>query len=137
MLKVKTKLKISNIPGAGLGLFADEFIPKGTVIWELDVNLDRLISKKQFEEMPEVYKDFISTYGYTISDYPFIILCGDNARFVNHSRPGNMIGDHNIPYGDMHISIASKDILPDEEITEDYAIFDDKSMDPNKPEDYY
>lgn len=134
MLKVKTRLKMSTIPDAGLGLFAEEFIPKGTLIWELDINIDRLISKIEFEKMDEVYKKFITTYGFTTEDYPFIILCADNARFVNHSVPGNMIGGEK-KFSSMEQSFAVRDIHPGEEILENYSIFDDKSMSPD--ETYY
>lgn len=135
MLKVKTSIKQSTIPGAGYGLFAEEFIPKGTLIWELDINFDRIISKKDYEEMNEIYKEFILTYGYTTEDYPFIILCGDNARFVNHNVPGNMKEGEG-KFGFMEKSIASVDIYPGEEIFEDYSIFDDKSLG-NKNDIYY
>lgn len=134
MLKVKTSLKQSQIPGAGYGLFAEEFIPKGALIWELDINVDRLISKDDYVKMNEIYKSFISTYGYTTAEYPFIILCGDNARFVNHSKLGNMCGGKR-KFSFMEQSFAMRDIQIGEEILEDYSIFDDKSLTPN--ETYY
>ena len=40
MLLVKTKLENSQIPNAGLGCFAVEFIPKGTKIWEFNSDFD-------------------------------------------------------------------------------------------------
>ena len=135
MLKVRTRLEQSTIPGAGMGLFADEFIKEGTVIWKLDINIDRLISKDDFENMDPIYKTFVSTYGYTRRDYPFIILCADNARFVNHFTSGNMVGNDE-PFGSMEVSIANRDIQIGEEILEDYTIFDDKSID-DKNSDYY
>lgn len=39
MLLIKTKLELSKIHG--VGLFADEFIAKGTKIWEYRPNFDK------------------------------------------------------------------------------------------------
>ncbi len=41
MLLVKTKIGQSNI--SGIGVFADEFIPKGTVIWRYQEGFDQMI----------------------------------------------------------------------------------------------
>lgn len=133
MLLVKTKLGISKIPNAGIGLFADDYIKKGTIVWKLNTQFDRLISMSEFYNLDEITQKFISTYGYTRKDYPFIIFCFDNARFINHSFDGNLTPSTEV-FGNMHISIASKDIYQEEELTENYAVFDDKSL---KKEDYY
>jgi len=131
MLLIKTKVGPSSIEGAGLGLFADEFIAKGTLIWEVDPNFDVLVSKKNLEDdfinYPESYRIFLKTYGYTKKEYPFIIICTDNARFVNHSKEGNMKGGEG-NFSFMEQSYASRDIYPGEELLEDYSSFDDKSM---------
>jgi len=44
MLQVKTYVKESKIHGNGL--FAKEFIPKGTIIWKFDSRLDTKISEE-------------------------------------------------------------------------------------------
>ncbi|MCB1496704.1 MAG: SET domain-containing protein, partial [Bauldia sp.] len=56
-------------------------------------------------------------YGYQPADAPVFVLCGDNARFMNHSSKPNAddIGD---------LTIACRDIAKGEEITCDYAKFD-------------
>ena len=45
MMTVKTYIKESLIPGAGLGCFAAEFIPKDTLIWRFNPHIDRKLSK--------------------------------------------------------------------------------------------
>ena len=52
MLRVKTYLATSSIPGAGLGLFAAEDIPAGTVIWRFDEGWDLLRREANLAEMP-------------------------------------------------------------------------------------
>jgi uncharacterized protein len=44
MLVVRTKTKASEI--AGIGLFADQFIPKGTVVWKYQPDFDLLLSEE-------------------------------------------------------------------------------------------
>ena len=67
MLLVKTKIQQSLIDG--IGLFADEFIPKGTLVWQLDINFDRLISKNDYERMPIIQQDYLKKYGYSLKTY--------------------------------------------------------------------
>ena len=117
MLKVKTKVLPSKIEG--LGLFADQFIPKGTVIWEYDPAFDERIHKEVLNNVPEAYKDFFTTYAYREGDE--YILCVDNARFINHSIDANVIDTIKTK------TIAARDIAAGEEITSDYSSFDDDS----------
>ena len=51
MLVVKTKIK--NSPIHGIGLFAEEFIPKGTLVWKLNKKFDLIYTKKQFNSLPK------------------------------------------------------------------------------------
>ena len=56
-------------------------------------------------------------YGYQPSEEPVYIVCGDNARFMNHSDTPNCddVDD---------LTIALVDIAEGDEITCDYARFD-------------
>ena len=56
MLKVRTYLDKSEIHG--IGVFADEFIPKNTLVWELHV-LDMMISYEYYDTLPDAAKEFI------------------------------------------------------------------------------
>ena len=47
MLLVDARVGPSSIQG--LGLFAQEFIPKGTTIWEYDAGLDLRLSQAEVE----------------------------------------------------------------------------------------
>ena len=115
MLRVNTYLDKSKIHG--IGLFAKEFIPKDTVVWEYNRVVDSLITPEELEEVkrlmkPPVFEDFRNHIS-KISDELFI-LYGDNAKFINHSEKGN------ISDVDLYSSIANRDIKKGEELTEDY-----------------
>jgi SET domain-containing protein len=120
MLLVKTRLDRSQI--SGIGLYADEFITKGTVIWRFTPGLDLKFNREQLEEFKSRLnvarlEDFI--YRSKISgDF---ILCADDARFINHSFSPNTIDTMEDTEG---LTIASRDIFPGEEIVSDYQAFD-------------
>jgi SET domain-containing protein len=52
MVLVKTKVKES--PIHGLGLFADQFIPKGTEIWRFTPGFDQKFTREQILASPEI-----------------------------------------------------------------------------------
>jgi SET domain-containing protein len=119
MLLVKTYIGQSSING--MGLFADQFIPKGTVIWQFTNFLDRTYSKHVVEDMPESeLKTFIKKYCYLDEDsWPHYVLCVDDARFMNHSD------DPNTSNGENKTTVANRDIQVSEEITCNYHEIDD------------
>jgi SET domain-containing protein len=121
------KVKIKNSGIHGLGLFADKFIPKGTIVWKRDFVLDISIPKKEVVYFDEVEKNSILHYSYLDFNDNYV-LCADDARFMNHSDNPNLesqliSGD---PLSDISnwADIASKDIEIGEEITCDYTKFD-------------
>jgi hypothetical protein len=120
MLKVPTFLGSSAITDAGLGLFAGRAIKKGEVIWQFDERVDRLLTVATVESLPLPAREFVYHYGSQCRE-DLWLLCGDNARFVNHGVPGVMacdLGDH-LDAED----IALRDVEVGEEITEDYGRF--------------
>ena len=109
-LLVKTKLGHSNI--SGIGCFADEFIPKGTKIWEYNSMIDRCYVDSDIRLMSDLEREFIHTYAYRHNGMLF--LCVDNSRFFNHSDSPNTAD----PEG--FATYASRDIEVGEEIVSDY-----------------
>ena len=120
MLIPKTKLKKSEIHG--FGIFADEFIAKGTIIWDYKEGFDLTINDENFSMLPENTQEFLLYYGFYNKKDGGYILCSDNARFTNHSRNPNCI----MPEGEIYIT-ASRDIEIGEEITENYYSYDEKT----------
>lgn len=117
MLLVKTKVKNSDLHG--LGLFADEFIPKDTIIWKLNPSFDLLLGKDLYN-LSETAKKQVLHYAYFDNNYNKYVLCSDDARFFNHSNTPNCL-DKMI--GGEDLTIAARDILEGEELTSDYSTF--------------
>ena len=113
MLLVKTYLDKSRIHG--LGVFAGEFIPKGTKIWRFVIGFDRYYSRKQFTKLPKPAKDFIKLHGYQWKNE--ILLSMDHDTFMNHSD------DPNTYFHNGYV-IARRDIRKGDEITNDYHAFE-------------
>ena len=115
MLRVSTYVAPSRI--AGVGLFAAERIPGGTPIWEFTEGVDWELTAESLGLFPEPYRSWIRHYVYQ-DERGVYVLCGDNAKFMNHSsRP-------NCSDTDPRFTIASRTIDTGEELTCDYREFD-------------
>lgn len=115
MLVVKTKIGPSKIDGTGL--FADEFIPKGTVVWKYDPSIDRLLSEEEISKFAKPLQERFHNYAFYDKKYSKYMFCGDDGRFFNHSDMPNCDD------GNDDVTIALKDIQEGEELTVDYRSF--------------
>ena len=123
MLLIKAALRPSSIHG--IGLFALEFIHKGTEIWRFSRGLDLELSPEEVQPLPVSVKEFLQHYGYMDYRLNRYVLCFDNARFINHSERPNSLPDYSRdPHG---VDIAIRDISAGEEITRDYRSFEKRS----------
>ena len=97
----------------GLGVFARELIPRGTITWARD-SLDLVLLESQLEALPAVQREAVEKYvfGDTAGNW---LLCWDLARYVNHSCAPTC---RNIG---ARFDVALRDIQPGEQITSDYA----------------
>jgi len=112
MLLVKTYLGKSAIHG--LGVFAGQFIRKGTKIWRFVEGFDRVYSPKQFAKLPKPAREFIRFHGYRVDGE--IILTVDHDCHMNHSDNPNT-------YLHNGYAIACRNIAKGVEITNDYREF--------------
>lgn len=123
MIHVKTLLKKSEYHG--LGVYSNQKIKKGTLIWSFDASVDRVISSEEFEEMSEPDRKNILHYSY-MTDNKYI-YCGDMGRYFNHSSNPNTKGiESHDGFGQ---TIADRDIEIGEELTCDYLDTDDSFKD--------
>ncbi|MDQ6787068.1 MAG: SET domain-containing protein [Acidobacteriota bacterium] len=120
MLLVKTKLDISHIHG--IGLFADEFISKDTVIWRFHPFIDMRLTDEQIEQLAEPSREQARKYSYREKHSRLYVLCGDDARFLNHSAEPNCFDFYNGEEQDL--TVACRGIEKGEELTCNYALFD-------------
>lgn len=121
MLMVKTRLGPSDI--AGIGLFADQDIPKGTVTWQFMSGYDLLLTQGEIDRLPEPARSNLRDHTYRDAESGLHILCVDNARFMNHASPPNTAGVHVKGAIEGH-DVATRDIKKGEELTCDYRVFD-------------
>ena len=116
MLTVKTKLAPS--PIHGIGVFTEEFIPSGSVIWQWHEGIDQKILPELVDALPEVCQEVFKRYSWVENDV--YIMCIDNEKYINHSDNPTCVFIE-----DGNTAVAARDIEIGEEITQDYSTFDD------------
>lgn len=100
-------------PQIGYGVVAKEFIPKGTITWVMD-KLDKEFTPEEVSQMEPAYQSIIDIYAYR-NHKGNLVLCWDNARFVNHSFNANCLSTA------YDFEIAIRDIQAGEQLTDDYG----------------
>lgn len=101
----------------GKGLFAKEFIPKGTIVcFECDKCRVFSASEIGYDKMSDKEKMKLLDYAYRKEDGTFVVPCGD-IRYLNHSCNSNILTS------DLGFDIVVMDIKKSEEATYDYRNF--------------
>lgn len=118
MLLIKTFIAKSNIHG--FGCFAAEPIKRGTPVWKFVQGFDLIYTEEQIAQFPIISQEFIKKYAYKSARNNGIwIMCGDDARFVNHESPPTILSDFSKdPFEG--VSLATRDLKIGDEITDDY-----------------
>lgn len=116
MLLVRTYLASS--PIAGIGVFAADAIRKCTPIWRFTPGFDVLLPA-DFEHGGD--GSFVEIYTQRCETSGMLLLCADNARFMNHSDDPNV---HSAPplSDPCKADLALRDIAAGEELTCDYRL---------------
>jgi hypothetical protein len=116
MLLVKTQLGIS--PIHGIGLFAAQFIPKGTVTWEYSPDFDKSYEEGDVARMHHAVKEQFLRYAYFDNALCRYVLCFDDQRFINHcSESPNILST-------VRRDVAARDIYEGEELVCNYNCYD-------------
>ena len=125
MLQIKTYLNRS--PINGIGLFAEEDIPKGKIIWSFNPLVDIVYNSDQWEQIQRQVSEpslaQVKKYAYKENNHH--ILCVDNAQFMNHSESHFNVG--NLKDGDIMIAVA--DIKKGDELLCNYFEYSDPDDD--------
>lgn len=111
MLLVRTKVLPSGIHG--LGLFADQFIAKGSTVWEYREPFDTYLSDDFVKSLPDVARQAIEET--CDHDGAGWLVCADNSRFINHCKDANTDCVQEPGF-----LIANRGIQSGDEITQDY-----------------
>jgi uncharacterized protein len=115
MFLIPTYLAASAIQGTGT--FTPAAIAKGTRLWEFTPAVDWLLTAEELESVPERHRARLRSLCF-LNGEGCLVLCGDNARFMNHAE------DPNCDDTGGHFTVARRDIQAGEELTCDYRLFD-------------
>lgn len=119
MIHIAYKLKTSELHG--IGLFANENIKKGQVIYTASPLLDLNITQEQFDSLQQKEKDEVLWWGFFDQPSKMWHVDFDVSKFINHSADATVTQDEN---HDEAYLIATRDILSGEELTQNYLEFE-------------
>jgi len=140
MLVVDTEVRPSKW---GNGLFAKQFIPKGSLVWVLHKGWDLEKTREEIAALNANSKATMQTYTFKSRRTQKYVYCVDNARFFNHNTSPNVTSVYTLTpeqkaqltpqewaIVDMEegFCVAAKDIEVGEELFTDYN--EDGAIDP-------
>jgi len=125
MILIKTKLKPSELNG--IGVFSEEFIPKGKLLWKFNSDFDLVLPREQVDQLSDAAKEQFLHYAYLSKKTGRYVLCSDDSRFFNHQDQANTICEvpPNSASGEALYCFAVRDIYKGEELTNNYRDFDE------------
>jgi len=107
-------------PEIGYGVFVTAFIPRGTLVWVRD-RLDNILTAQEVCGLPAPLRQIVELYGFSDKRGNYVFNW-DFYRYVNHScnPTSRLVGDS--------LEIAVRDIQPGEQLTCEYATFNQPSL---------
>lgn len=121
MIHIKYKLDKSKLHG--VGLFTEENLKKGHVVYTASPLLDVNITQKQFESLDEKEKREIRYWGFWDDPNNVWHVDFDNSKFINHSFNPTLTQDPK--HKDAYL-VAARDVKAGEELTQNYLEFESK-----------
>ena len=124
MFTIPTYIAKSDIEG--MGVFTAVPVKKGEIIWKFNPDVDQRFTSKEFRNLlgtlSKENADKLKSWVYYENNV--WILCGDNAKFCNHSEDNPSSSEQEVD-GEMTYCVARRDLDPGDEITCNYKSFDD------------
>ena len=106
----------------GIGVFASEPVAAGQPVWRLDPELDRILPVGAVAARTPAGREFLDRYAYFDDSRSALVLCCDDARFMNHSFTPNVSDVRK------DVCVAMRDIAAGEEFTCNYHQLDPRPM---------
>ncbi len=119
MIHIKYKLDKSGVHG--IGIFADQDIKKGELIFTASSVLDVNITQEQFDSLAEQEQAQVRYWGFFDQPTQKWHVDFDHIHFINHSYTPNTTQELSHP--EAYIT-ASRDIQAGEELTQNYLEFE-------------
>jgi SET domain-containing protein len=119
MIHIRYKLKASDLHG--IGLFADQEIKRGEVIYTASPQLDLNLTAEQFDNLDQREKDEVLWWGFFDQPSQKWHVDFDVSKFINHSYSPTVSQDaaHDEAY-----LVATRNIVSGEELTQNYLEFE-------------
>ncbi|MBI3771902.1 MAG: SET domain-containing protein [Gammaproteobacteria bacterium] len=115
MIIVPTYLEQSGIHG--LGIFAKDFIPKGSKVWEFHPKFDIKFTQEEFDKLPPAVQQEVEIHLYQPEPDGELYYESTMGKYMNHSR------EPNVDFTEVGVGWATRDIKPGDELTCDYRHF--------------
>jgi uncharacterized protein len=119
MIHIKYKLDKSSVHG--IGIFADQDVSKGEIIFTASPILDVNITQEQFDSLKEAEQREIRYWGFFDEPTQKWHVDFDHIHFINHSHTANTTQDFSHPEAYL---VAARDIKAGEELTQNYLEFE-------------
>jgi len=120
----------------GIGLFADENVSTGTIIWKFVLGFDQVFTADELLRLPREAQIFLCRHAYKSKRTGRYILDTDDGRYFNHADSPNSSTISQQHDGEDTI-IATRDIKKGEEITIDYSGQEETGASDNVLWDFY
>ncbi len=118
---IHIKYKLDKSEHHGVGMFADENIPAGTLIYTQSPLLDVNLTPEQFDSLDEKERREIQYWGFFDEPSQKWHVDFDVTHFINHSYEAIVTQDKN--FTEAHL-VAARDIKKGEELTQNYLEFE-------------
>lgn len=105
----------------GIGLFADEDLKEGQLIYTASPLLDVNLTQEQFDALSEREKEEFRWWGFFDEPSQRWHVDFDVSKFINHSIDGTVTQDKD---HDEAYLVAARDIQSGEELTQNYLEFE-------------
>ena len=119
MIYIKYRLDKSKFHG--IGLFTDEDLKKGQLVYTASPLLDVNITREQIDQLDEKEKREIEYWGFWDEPNNLWHVDFDVSKFINHSYEPTLTQDQN--HQDAYL-ITTKNLKAGEELTQNYLEFE-------------
>lgn len=120
-IMIHVKYKLDRSKHHGIGLFADENIKKGQLIYTASPLLDVNITQEQFDTLSDREKEEFQWWGFFDEPTKRWHVDFDVSKFINHENEGAVTQDKN--HAEAYL-VANRDIQSGEELTQNYLEFE-------------
>ena len=115
------KYKLNKSKNHGIGLFTDEHLKKGQLVYTASPLLDVNISQEQFDSLNEKEKQEVKYWGFWDEPNRVWHVDFDVSRFINHSFEPTLTQDPNQIQAYL---VTTRDVEAGEELTQNYLEFE-------------